>query len=219
MVKNSVVDRNVISNLALDTYVIVKDSFILDELKTVRLKQFITKSIGRCLGAILLIILLPLFLGMLPFYRLARKQVLCLPASHEAYMWKSFDWLSFVSKREGKKKEAATTTIKGSFKELAETQLHFLLALPLLINIVRGEVHFVGVPPRTSLEVEALPADWKNLYLQSKVGWITLADLEKTAPVNQDDLYAHEAYYIARVSLAYDIKLFFLWLKKKIFRG
>ena len=217
--ENSIVDRNMMINLELDAYAIVKDDFILGELKTRGFELFIAKHARRCLAGCLLALLSPLFLGMLPFYKLSRKQVLRLPTSQERYMWQTFDWLSFVPKRNAPSYNAAIGAANCSDNGLVERVLRFLLALPVLINILRGEVHFVGVPPRTPSEVEALPSDWKNIYLKSKVGWVVLADLEATRNPSQDELYMAEAYYTARISLSYDIKLFFLWLKKMIWRG
>ena len=92
----------------------------------------------------------------------------------------------------------------------------FFSRIPLLLNIIQGDVHFVGVVPRSIKDTKTLPPDWQKLYLQSKVGLITLANLDHGNYPTGDDLYASETYYAINMGLWYDIKLCFRWFKKKI---
>jgi lipopolysaccharide/colanic/teichoic acid biosynthesis glycosyltransferase len=77
-------------------------------------------------------------------------------------------------------------------------------------------MHFVGVMPRTLNDVQALPSDWKKLYLQSKAGLITLSQLEEGPHPSMDGLYAADAYYTVHMSWRSDCIICLRWIKKKI---
>jgi lipopolysaccharide/colanic/teichoic acid biosynthesis glycosyltransferase len=51
---------------------------------------------------------------------------------------------------------------------------HFFLDfLPGLVNVARGDLRLVGLPPRTPAEVEQLGPDWQALYLRGKAGIVS----------------------------------------------
>ena len=90
---------------------------------------------------------------------------------------------------------------------------HFFRHYPLLKEIVKGKVHFIGSTPRSIKEIEAMPSDWRALYLTSRLGLITLADLDKGD--TEDERYASDAYYAVHRNFLFDVKCFFRWLKQK----
>jgi hypothetical protein len=65
----------------------------------------------------------------------------------------------------------------------------------------------VGVEPRNPGEILALPADWRNLYLQSKAGLITEGAVTGVAAGESDALYSAEAYYTAVAGFSHDLRL------------
>ena len=91
---------------------------------------------------------------------------------------------------------------------------NFFKRIRTLINIIKGDVHFVGVTARSIEDARKLPPDWQKLYLKSKVGLITLADLDYGMYPTGDELYAAETYYAIHMNMWFDIKLCFRWLKK-----
>src|SRR5262249_49684664 len=91
----------------------------------------------------------------------------------------------------------------------------FFFRLPLLKGMMRGDIHFVGVIPRTTEDVEKLSPDWKKLYLSSKVGVITMSDLEEGNVDKAEKCYASETLYAVRKGFWYDLQMFFRWLGKK----
>lgn len=199
-IQDSIVDRNLLINLAHGTALHIRDDFILSELTPLPLIRYPFRILARVMAAFFIVLLSPIYLYLKMTCRLEKIPMICLPAPEDPSQWQSFDWLSFGPKPDGK---------MNNFQK-------YFRRIPLLLNIFRGEAHFVGVIPRSIEDTEKLPPDWQKLYLKSKVGLITLADLDHGAYYTADDLYASETYYATQMNLWFDIKLCLRWMKKKI---
>jgi lipopolysaccharide/colanic/teichoic acid biosynthesis glycosyltransferase len=81
---------------------------------------------------------------------------------------------------------------------------HFL---PALVNIVKGDLYFVGVPPRRSEAIKALAQDWQALYLQSKVGIVTESYVYYGDRATLDEQHAAEVFYSVRGGRRHDCRL------------
>lgn len=195
-VRNSIIDRNLLINLSLDSHVMIKDDFILGEVASLPFNHYPLIILESLFASLLLVILFPIFLIMLCTSRLCREKMLLLPASDNITEWETFDLLTFQSKN--------PRPFQSFFKRL-----------PILINIIRGEIHFVGVAPRSVKETNAMQPDWKKLFLKSKIGIITLSDLNPETSTSMDDRYADEVYYATHMGFRFDVKLILRWLRKK----
>ena len=199
-IRNCIVDRNLLINLALNTNVTIHDDFILGDMSPPKFKLFPIMLLERLLAAISLLLFFPVYLYLKKNHGIHLDPMLQLPASNDRYTWKTFNWMTFGENP--KKKPGAMQ--------------RYFRRLPTLWNIIKGEAHFVGVSPRSITDVENLPPDWQKLYLKSKVGLITLSDLDNTPDPTIDDLYASEVFYSVHMGFLYDLKLLFRWLVKKI---
>lgn len=103
--------------------------------------------------------------------------------------------------------DGVAAAARGDLPLSARTLL--LVHLPALVNIVRGNMSFVGVPPRTLQAVDQLSPEWRSLYLCCKVGLIAEAALRAGEPTNETERYAAEAYYAAAGDWRYDLRLLF----------
>jgi NDP-sugar pyrophosphorylase family protein/lipopolysaccharide/colanic/teichoic acid biosynthesis glycosyltransferase len=92
----------------------------------------------------------------------------------------------------------------------------FLVFLPALLNVARGELGFVGVAPRTPDEVDRLSPEWRALYLCCKAGLITEAAARPGSGNTYDDRYAAEAYYAAAGDWKYDARLLLGYLSRSL---
>ena len=79
--------------------------------------------------------------------------------------------------------------------------------LPGLFAVLRGNLYLVGLPPRTVEEIEALPKDWRALYVAVKSGLITEAGTASTDLEDNMQLYLADAYYSVRRTWSYDLVL------------
>jgi lipopolysaccharide/colanic/teichoic acid biosynthesis glycosyltransferase len=121
-----------------------------------------------------------------------------VPAPLEQRRWRTFPLLSFEPE-----------TQRGIGCGYRDLLLRFL---PALVNVVKGDLSLVGVPPRTPEEVALLPQDWQNLYLRAKAGIITEVAVRHGADADASDQYAGEAFYVATANWRYDLNLMLRFL-------
>ena len=123
-----------------------------------------------------------------------RQEVLKLPAPTDKNSWKTVRIWSFCSylSQDGKER---------GFSDF------FLRFLPALVNIAKGELHFVGVRPLSNYKIKALPPDWQALYLKSKAGIVTEAFVMYGDHATEDEMYSTEAFYSVMHSFPHDLKL------------
>jgi lipopolysaccharide/colanic/teichoic acid biosynthesis glycosyltransferase len=72
--------------------------------------------------------------------------------------------------------------------------------LPALANVVKGDLGLVGLPARSPEEIQALPADWREVYLSGRAGIVTEAAVRCVERPTPDELYAAEALHVRLAS-------------------
>lgn len=189
--RKSIINRNLLLNLEHDTTIEISDEFILSALSPASPTRGAWWLVERCVAAIMLFALSPLFLYQLLTRQLHREPVADLPGDGS----QTIDWLSFSSQLQ------------------TQAAAPLWSQLPALYHIMRGQAHFVGVQPRTAESVAKLPADWRKLYTNAKLGWLTLAHLHE-GHLTVDDVYSSEAYYAAHASPWFDFKCYLRYARK-----
>jgi mannose-1-phosphate guanylyltransferase len=145
--------------------------------------------LSRLTGAVLLLAALPVLLAVAVILKLCRAgkvwhkaAVLRLPISSPVGPWTTFPLWSFcphegrIDQKEGK---------------AAGLRHFFLRFLPGLINVARGDLQLVGLPPRLPGEARRLGPDWQMLYLQGRAGLVSEALLSPEKPT-EEEMYAME---------------------------
>ena len=91
----------------------------------------------------------------------------------------------------------------------AQTKMARLLFefTPGLMAVIQGRLALVGTKARAAAAIEQLPDDWRALYLKTKAGLVTEADVVFGLRHTEDELYSCEAYYGAMESFSHDLKL------------
>jgi hypothetical protein len=79
--------------------------------------------------------------------------------------------------------------------------------LPGLFAVFMGRLQFVGVAPRSRVEIEKMSPEWRSMYLESNAGLITEASIAAVDPEDDTQMYLVEAYYNAKRNLLYDLRL------------
>lgn len=200
---NCIVYRNLLINMDIGTHFEVNDEFIISGIAPFTFHHTLVYIFARMSALFLLVLLSPFILLLWAFCRFKERKVVQLPASLVPYRWKTFSWY-LLERRDGKP---------------LNPFLNYLRGLPNLWNIFRGYSHFVGLTPRTIEQVNELPPDWRKLYLQSKVGIFTLADVEHGKNPSADELYASETYYASSMSPYTDFKIMVKSLFTNTFKG
>jgi lipopolysaccharide/colanic/teichoic acid biosynthesis glycosyltransferase len=99
--------------------------------------------------------------------------------------------------------QAAQITRVGSF--LRKTSLD---ELPQLINIIKGDMSFIGPRPNVLAEVEAYK-DWHNKRLQVLPGITGLAQVNGRSSIPFDQIVRYDIEYVEQESLMMDLTV--LW--------
>ena len=90
--------------------------------------------------------------------------------------------------------------------------------LPGLWSVAAGRKRFFGLPSRTPKEFHQLSPDWRGIYLRSKPGLISEADILYDEPQETEMLFASEMFQSANDSLRFNASLLKRYLKA-LFRG
>lgn len=200
-INDCIVDRNALIDLALDTHIHVRDDFILSSLTTPRMHHYPLLFLEQLSALFLLIVFSPILLVMYLKYPMKSHPFLKLPAKRDPAQWKTFNWYYFEMPEDPAKQSPLAL---------------FFQRFSVLINIVQGDVHFVGVAPRDIKDTLNLPLDRQNLYLKSKIGLITLSNLDNGPNAKPDEQYASETYYAVHMSPSFDLKLSLRWFFSKV---
>jgi lipopolysaccharide/colanic/teichoic acid biosynthesis glycosyltransferase len=194
------VDKNRLVNVRFGVAVSVTDDFILGSMADRQFGKWFSSIVSRLVAALLLIVTWPVLLLTALFLKVFRKgpvlnktEVVELPADIDEIGWRTFGRWSFSANANG----------SAGFRSL------FLDFLPALVNVARGEMRFVGVRPRTRQEIQALPHDWRALYLKAKSGIVSEALVHYGLMPADDDLYSAEAFYSVAAGFGHDLKLLF----------
>ena len=196
-VRNSIIDHNRLINLSHKSHIHIMDEFILSQLRSPWHRFHFFSLFVRAAAFIGLITFAPWLILLMVTCGLTRKKVLQLPASHQKRDWKTFPLLRLKK-------------IPGGFPS-------WIASLPAIINLVRGQVHLVGLRPMSKAEVEALTPDWRHLYLESRVGLVTLEYVHYGNHASQEERLADDSYYATKRTIGLDFKILWRWFKERIF--
>jgi len=188
-VEHCMISGSLLFQIEYDSHIDVSDERILSNVTLKKHHYF--HFLKRCLAAFLYILFFPIYILLHICYPLTKTQKMLLPATENPKEWKTFEWTIF---------EGACCFPR----------------LPLLLSIVRGEMDFVGIAPYQPSEVIKLPLHWRAFVLSSKIGLITLSELDNGTNLSQEQRFASEAYYTAHQSFWLDCKLVWRWILKKM---
>lgn len=207
---NVIVDQSTLIDPESNATVPVTDTSLLASISIPPMRRWLTQSTARLLALCLLLGCAPLLLLTMLWLKLTRQGPVCfgidavrLPTTTLDVTWNTFRLWHFVSVPQD---EDATMLSCCTLR-------HFVLIfLPSLVSIVRGRLHFVGVPPRTVAAVKALPPYWQQLYVQSKLGVISEAEVYYGSHATADEQYLAEAFYSVHPGFGHDLRLFLRYL-------
>jgi lipopolysaccharide/colanic/teichoic acid biosynthesis glycosyltransferase len=201
----AIADRNRLVSVRNAAAIRVSDDFLLSALRPERRRvrgQFLSRVVALLLLLLLLPVLLVTALLLLIFRRgpvMTTRKGVRTPAEPDADSWREVDLLTFSS-------------AKDPFKDEIGLRHVFLCFVPALISVLKGDLRFVGVAPRSAAEIEHLPHDWRVLYLNSKAGIVSEGYVQHGPAAGADDVYTSEVFYSVSSSRMYDIKVLLRYL-------
>jgi len=195
-IKHCLVDRHHVYNLKHDSHVLINDELILSEMEPkLSWEQLGVQAAERGFALIFLFLFSPFFLYLLFTRKVMKKETVSLPAGIDTKLWKTFDLYRMPP-------------------EDCEEEEGFLTFIPMLVNILQGDLHWVGTQPRSKKEIQLLPPEWRTAYMQSKPGLITIEMIELSRNPTSYEKYTAEAYYTANMSFTQDLWFVIRWLFK-----
>jgi hypothetical protein len=214
---DAIVDKNCLINVRVGSEITIHEDFILGSLADKQLRRGWNRILSQATAILLLLPALPIIAILALYIKLRRSgtvfttggPVVRLPAGSDPASWKTFALVSLYGTETASVKNgsASDPDPNKTAGPPAGWRHFFLIFLPALINIARGELRFAGVPPRMAEEIQDLPQDWRALYLKSKPGVVTETLVNFGPRATRDDMYSAEAVYAVSCGLKYDLKL------------
>jgi lipopolysaccharide/colanic/teichoic acid biosynthesis glycosyltransferase len=212
---DAIVDKNCLVNVRVGTEITIHEDFILGSLAEKQLRRGWNRIVSQLAGIVLLLPALPVVACLALYLKLRRpgrvfatRPVVRLPADSDPTAWKSFALISFDTPQSDAQKDPAPDLKPNGTAGPSAGWRHFFFGfLPALVNIARGELRFVGVPPRSAQAIENLPRDWRALYLESKPGIVTETMIHFGPRASRDEMYSAEAVYSVSSGLKHDLRL------------
>jgi hypothetical protein len=187
------VDKDRLVNARFGTVVTVADHYILGSITDRLVPRSVRNWISRVRGYLLLLPALPVLLLTFLFLKVFRRQpvlnkktAVLLPSPQGEADWIPYTLWSFCPFQINQETNAHHRASLRNF---------LLYFLPGLVNVARGNLNLVGVPPRSPEEIKALKPDWQFLYLRAKAGIVSEAAVCYGENPSEEELYASEAHY------------------------
>ena len=197
---------NVLVPAHLETPVTVADPVVLGNLYEHPLARRLGELTVRALAGILLLAAAPVLLLTALYVRvfrrgpvLYRKEVLRVPVDPDEKPGECFPLWSF-DPGWAEERPGGLTSPAGWRSLLLET-------VPGLLAVVRGELSFCGVPPRSRQEMRQLSPEWRSYCRRAKAGLITEAALLAQIQPVEEERFAADAFYAVNQGWRYDLKL------------
>jgi NDP-sugar pyrophosphorylase family protein len=187
----SVIDGDWLASIRHGVAVEVRDNLLLGTVAKHRLRSAVLGLAERATAGLLLAAVSPILLATalgLWVSRgrpvLHRPEVVSVPGSDRSGEEGTFRLFTF-DPRYGRERMGRRS---GSISDL------LVRILPGLVNVLRGEMHFVGAEPRSPSVFLSLPEAWRHTYMRARAGLITEAEVRMGSSPCDDDLYAAEVW-------------------------
>lgn len=204
--QDCIVDRNCLIRSGSTEAVMIPDGFIASEISSHSIIHLLERL---CHYIITLFALPPLLLTAGITYLLlllqdspqifCHKQAISLPVEPPPESWPAFTYTEFVRPQDG---------LLGKWLGIC-----LVRRSPLMLKLLRGELEWFGVAPRSAEELKQLPPDWQDLYRSSEVGFFRLAEVDSLDnPAEQEQEMVSDSYYATHHSLGQKAKIFWRYL-------
>lgn len=170
-------------------------------------KKYIKRILDFVFGIIFFILLLPLMLiiELIIYFDMGRKVIFKQPRiGKNKYIFKMYKFRTMRTRNKHKKKKSyleRTTKISRKIQSLG------LDELPQLINIIKGEMSFIG--PRPFIITEVLPSKPGDKIYEVKPGITGLAQVSGRRNIDHLQRLEYDYYYVDHLSFWLDVKIFF----------
>ena len=172
-------------------------------------KKFVKTFFDFVLGFVILIILFPLFLTISFFIYLSLGRPVLFIQERGGFKNSIFKLYKFRTMTNQKNSQnillPAVERLTKFGKFLRKTSLD---ELPSLINILKGEMSFIGPRPFIKQYLDIYTKDQKRRHLV-KPGITGLAQVNGRNNISWDQKFKYDIYYVDNISIILDLKILF----------
>jgi len=199
---DSVILGNTLINFRLQSFIKIRDSFLLSTLSHCGRKIPANTLFGRAAAAVVLFLTFPL---IVPF--IAR----CLWKGTRAFEPR----LAVRPYRTAESSSGGGAVIYYELNHLSGWARRW----PQLWNVVRGDFAWVGNRPLTVVESGGLDNDFERLWLAVPTGLIAHSDAVGCSEYFSDEGKAHASFYAARADWLLDLRILLKAFTRALLRG
>ena len=208
---NVIIDKSLLVNAKHNSVLNIPDPYILGNLSDQSVKLVLYRLAVKLAACFLFVLTFPILLGTAILLKLRGVKKLFvydefvrLPTVDDMLMWKTV--------------EVARCNV-----DLPENGRHggtrrrrelFYYTIPRILGVIGGKLYVVGLAGRTIDSISEMGNDWRELYLQGKLGVISEASVIYDNQPNDDELFTAEAFYSVKKSFRHDLRLFFIYVLK-----
>jgi exopolysaccharide biosynthesis polyprenyl glycosylphosphotransferase len=191
---------------------LLQDAYLLGERKKFYFKT--KRLLDLLFASVLLIVFFPLIIGIVLLIKLSSKGPVLFTIERIGYLGKSFRCMKFRSmayEKESAKDPQLTQKNDGRITSVGKILRKLRLdELPQLINIIRGEMSFVGPRPIRRHFAELFAKDIPFYWLRFNVrpglsGWAQVKQDYTTTVVGHREKFEYEMFYLEHKSFLLDV--------------
>jgi len=209
--ENVIIDKSLLVNAKHNSVLNIPDPYILgnlsDQSLTFALYHFFVKIFVLGLLTITLPILIctAIFLKFKGVKKLfVYDELVTLPTVDDMLMWKTVKVPRFNME----------LPKQGRHRGTRRRREFFYCTIPRMLGVIYGKLHVVGLAGRSIGSIEMMENDWRELYLNGKIGVISEASVIYDNELNDDELFTAEAFYSVKKCFKHDLKLFLAYIYK-----
>ena len=205
-VKKCIVNQNQLLNVELSTVYTASDDILLSPIEFMD-RNSPAPVLSRILAIILGILFSPIQLLILIINKFFLNQQI-----------KKVTIVPIPQKRDSSRFSAVKTRNTYILRSRQGTKENIFAHLiwhliPGLWSVAAGRRRFFGIPLKTEEEFNRISKDWQGIYLRSKPGLISEADILYREYPDEEMLFATEMFYSVNDSPKYNFKLFLRYIK------
>ncbi|MDA3800197.1 MAG: NDP-sugar synthase [Kiritimatiellae bacterium] len=209
--ENVIINKSLLVNAKHNSVLNIPDPYILGNLSDQSVKLVVYRLAIRFAACFLCILTLPILLGTAIFLKFKGVKKLFvfdefvkLPTVDDMLMWKTVKVVRFNV-------DLPENGRHGGTRRRREL---FYYTIPRILGVVCGKLYVVGLAGRSIDSVSEMGNDWRELYLQGKLGVISEASVIYNNHPNDDELFTAEAFYSVKKTFKHDLSLFFVYVLK-----
>jgi NDP-sugar pyrophosphorylase family protein len=217
-VQSKVIFKNLVIDILTGEHISIKDQFMLAETNEKHLEWDFRSLLSSSIALIIFILLLPLLFVISLYLAIRRTSIFTV----EECLHTDFRWFVPIEDRninqfrlfrfQVQRKNGAYIPL-GKFLEKTR-----IIDLPQLLNVIKGDLVFVGVKPLEINIVNQLTEDWQKTRFSVPAGMTGLWYLKTDSTPSLDQTLIADTYYAAMRSWKEDLKILLqtpgVWFEK-----